>query len=130
MRHGARYPTAGDAAELFAARLEALGDTFQASGELSFMNEWKYRLGSDILVPFGRQQCYQLGVRSRMAYGRLLGDFYDKGALPVVSRVELSGRAKASRAGEGIGVELLRTPGLLAWSCSSLRPTLPSDASI
>lgn len=40
---------------------------------------------SEILNPFGRQQCYELGVRSRMAYGHLLNDFTEKGTLPVVS---------------------------------------------
>lgn len=48
------------------------------------MNDWTYKLGGEILNPFGRQQCYQLGVRSRMAYGHLLKNFTDSGTLPVV----------------------------------------------
>ncbi|BEJ06208.1 hypothetical protein CcaverHIS641_0307300 [Cutaneotrichosporon cavernicola] len=87
MRHGARYPTAGDAAEVFATRLlnaSTMGD-FEASGDLAFLNDWTYKLGSDILIPFGRLQCMELGVRSRLAYGQLLNDFTEKGTLPVVS---------------------------------------------
>lgn len=84
-RHGARYPTAGDNAELLATRLLNASQTggLKASGELSFLNDWTYKLGSDILVPFGRQQLYELGVRSRVAYGHLLNDFTARGELPV-----------------------------------------------
>lgn len=87
MRHGARYPTAGDAAEGFATRLlnASAAGGFKASGELEFLNQWTYKLGSDILIPFGRLQCMELGVRSRLAYGQLLNDFTEKGTLPVVS---------------------------------------------
>ncbi|CAK9780434.1 unnamed protein product [Cutaneotrichosporon oleaginosum] len=85
MRHGARYPTAGDAAEHFATRLLNASKTgdLKATGDLAFLNEWTYKLGSDILVPFGRLQCMELGVRSRLAYGQLLNDFTEKGTLPV-----------------------------------------------
>lgn len=34
-------------------------------------------------MPFGRQQLYELGVRSRIAYGHLLNDFTERGELPV-----------------------------------------------
>jgi hypothetical protein len=87
MRHGARYPTSGDAAEHFATRLlnASAAGGFEASGDLAFLNEWTYKLGSDILIPFGRLQCMELGVRSRLAYGQLLNDFTEKGTLPVVS---------------------------------------------
>ncbi|GMK53584.1 hypothetical protein CspeluHIS016_0101700 [Cutaneotrichosporon spelunceum] len=85
MRHGARYPTSGDAAELFATRLlnASTAGEFEASGNLAFLNDWTYKLGSDILVPFGRLQCMELGVRNRVAYGQLLNDFTEKGTLPV-----------------------------------------------
>ena len=59
-RHGARYPTTGAGAELLAEKIQAytngtLGDiTF--SGELSFLNSWKYLLGNEILVPVGKQE--------------------------------------------------------------------------
>lgn len=84
-RHGARYPTAGDNAELLATRLLNASQTggLKATGELSFLNDWTYKLGSDILVPFGRQQLYELGVRARVAYGHLLNDFTARGELPV-----------------------------------------------
>ncbi|WVN90098.1 uncharacterized protein L203_105333 [Cryptococcus depauperatus CBS 7841] len=80
-RHGARYPTSypgGPGA--FASRLKfATGWT--ASGDLSFLNEWNYQLGAEILVPFGRSQLYDLGVSARIKYGFLLDRFKSK--LPV-----------------------------------------------
>ena len=59
-RHGARYPTTGAGAELLAEKIQnytngTLGDiTF--TGELSFLNSWKYLLGNEILVPVGKQE--------------------------------------------------------------------------
>ena len=52
-RHGARYPTLGSQVELFGQRLAAAAATFKASGALKFLNDWKYELGAEILVPKG-----------------------------------------------------------------------------
>lgn len=70
-RHGARYPTtnpngpAGLATRLKAAK-------FKASGKLKFLNDWDYKLGAELLTPFGRSQLYNLGVSARIKYGFLL----------------------------------------------------------
>ena len=55
-RHGARYPTSypgGPAA--FAAKLADTAGWTTKDG-LEFMNDWKYKLGSELLTPFGRSQ--------------------------------------------------------------------------
>jgi len=82
-RHGARYPTtwckcvlqlvpdsftdisgsiplasfAGPAS--FAAKLRNVSDSgvkWKAKGSLDFLNNWTYKLGGELLTPFGRQQ--------------------------------------------------------------------------
>ncbi|KAF9516142.1 hypothetical protein BS47DRAFT_1341238 [Hydnum rufescens UP504] len=88
-RHGARYPTsfasfAGPAR--FAQRLRnasADGKEWEATGDLKFLNNWTYKLGGDLLTPFGRQQLFDLGVSMRLKYGFLLQNFTEKQALPV-----------------------------------------------
>lgn len=81
-RHGARYPTSGAPPASFAAQVHAAASagTFRASGPLAFLNTWTYRLGAEILTPFGRAQLFELGVGFRVKYGDLLKGFTD---LPV-----------------------------------------------
>lgn len=81
-RHGARYPTSGSSPANFAAKLHnaSAGAGFDATGPLEFLATWKFKLGAEILTPFGREQLYALGVGSRVKYGELLKGFSD---LPV-----------------------------------------------
>ncbi|KAL6310042.1 histidine phosphatase superfamily [Sparassis latifolia] len=81
-RHGARYPTSGSDPGQFAAFVHsaAEGAGFTATGPLEFLNSWTYKLGAEILTPFGREQLYELGVGFRVKYGELLKGF---NALPV-----------------------------------------------
>ncbi|EPQ60548.1 phosphoglycerate mutase-like protein [Gloeophyllum trabeum ATCC 11539] len=77
-RHGARYPTSGSGPANFAAKLHASvvnGTGFNASGALAFLASWEYKLGAEILTPFGREQMYDLGVGFRVKYGKLLKGF-------------------------------------------------------
>ncbi|KAH9484974.1 3-phytase A [Psilocybe cubensis] len=77
-RHGARYPTADSGPPGFAAKVNAAansGSGFSAKGDLSFLNTWTYKLGGDILTPFGRSQLFNLGVGFRVKYGQLLKGF-------------------------------------------------------
>ena len=53
-RHGSRYPTLGTNVMDFGEKIAAAAGTFQAKGALSFLNDWKYELGAEILVPKGR----------------------------------------------------------------------------
>lgn len=58
-RHGARYPTADSGPPGFAAKVNAAANSgagFSATGDLEFLNTWTYKLGGDILTPFGRSQ--------------------------------------------------------------------------
>ncbi|GAA5892720.1 hypothetical protein JCM6882_000564 [Rhodosporidiobolus microsporus] len=70
-RHGARYPTTGAGPEAFSKNVVG-NPAFKATGDLSFLNGWKYKLGGEILVPFGRQQLFNLGASFRVKYGHLL----------------------------------------------------------
>jgi hypothetical protein len=44
---------------------------FTASGPLSFLNDWTYGLGAEIIVPSGRLQLFQSGVHRYYQYGHL-----------------------------------------------------------
>ena len=55
-RHGARYPTLGNGGPAgIAARLKA-AKGWTGSDDLAFLNNWSYKLGAEVLTPFGRQQ--------------------------------------------------------------------------
>ncbi|KAH9947918.1 histidine phosphatase superfamily [Amylocystis lapponica] len=76
-RHGARYPTSGSSPAQFAELVNSAADCdgFTASGPLEFLATWTYKLGAEILTPFGREQLYDLGVGFRVKYGDLLKGF-------------------------------------------------------
>lgn len=55
-RHGARYPTSNPAGPAgLAARLKEAGD-WTADGPMAFLKGWEYKLGAELLTPFGRSQ--------------------------------------------------------------------------
>ncbi|KAF9009542.1 histidine phosphatase superfamily [Cyathus striatus] len=85
-RHGARYPTAwasyGGPAN-FSGRLHNVASEWSGKGELEFMNDWTYKLGEELLTPFGRQQLYDLGISLRLKYGFLLENFTATNTIPV-----------------------------------------------
>jgi hypothetical protein len=60
-RHGARYPTSGVGVVQFAERIAKASDQFDPKGPLSFLKGWEYNLGSEILVPKGREELYNSG---------------------------------------------------------------------
>lgn len=83
-RHGARYPTSGAAPATFAAKIANATKTgFSATGDLSFLADWTYKLGAELLTPFGRSQNFLLGVEYRQLYGHLLNNFTEQGTIPV-----------------------------------------------
>lgn len=54
-RHGARYPTGDAAPAVFAAKVANASraeGSFVASGPLSFLNDWSYKLGAELLTPY------------------------------------------------------------------------------
>ncbi|KAF9220158.1 phosphoglycerate mutase-like protein [Gyrodon lividus] len=104
-RHGARYPadvTSASGPPGFASRLRAHAGNFTASGPLSFLNDWTYKLGQEGLTPFGRAQLFDLGVSMRMRYGFLLKNFTESNALPVF-RTESQNRMLASAQNFALG---------------------------
>lgn len=83
-RHGARYPTSDAAPQTFAKKIaNATENGFTVSGELTFLANWTYKLGAELLTPFGRSQNFLLGVSYRELYGHLLNNFTEAGTLPV-----------------------------------------------
>lgn len=84
-RHGARYPTSGANPSAFATKLHNITalNGFTSWGELEFLNKWTYKLGAELLTPFGRLQNFELGIAARQQYGSLLNNFTEQGALPV-----------------------------------------------
>jgi len=104
-RHGARYPTGyaayGGPAN-FSSRLHNSASQWNTHGALSFMNDWTYKLGEEVLTPFGRQQLFDLGVSMRIKYGYLLKNFTDTNALPVF-RTESQDRMLSSALNFAIG---------------------------
>jgi len=84
-RHGARYPTSGAAPATFAQKVAnaTKAGGFKTTGELAFLSDWTYKLGAELLTPFGRLQNFELGVEYRQLYGELLNNFTAQDALPV-----------------------------------------------
>ncbi|KZF26967.1 phosphoglycerate mutase-like protein [Xylona heveae TC161] len=70
-RHGARYPGASSGVTKFGQKMMKLKGTFKATGALSFLNDWTYKLGKEILVPVGRQQLFDSGIAHYYQYGHL-----------------------------------------------------------
>ena len=113
-RHGARYPTeymrfASPAA--FATKLHKANQgkkgKLKAKGALAFLNTWTYKLGHNVLTPFGRQQLFDLGVGMRLKYGFLLESFTDPHSptarrLPII-RTESQDRMLASATNFALG---------------------------
>lgn len=83
-RHGARYPTSDAAPPTFAKKIANATETgFSVSGDLAFLADWTYKLGAELLTPFGRSQLFQLGLAHRQLYGSLLNNFTEAGTLPI-----------------------------------------------
>ncbi|TIA68763.1 hypothetical protein E3P92_03881 [Wallemia ichthyophaga] len=78
-RHGSRYPTPSANPAKFAEKLsKAVADsnnTVEFTGEIEFMAEWTYKLGSAILTPIGRTEESDSGSSFRTNYGYLLNGF-------------------------------------------------------
>ncbi|PIL29397.1 hypothetical protein GSI_09449 [Ganoderma sinense ZZ0214-1] len=104
-RHGARYPTGsasyGGPAN-FSARLQSAPPFWAAHGPLDFLNDWTYKLGEEVLTPFGRQQLFDLGVSMRIKYGFLLRNFTASNSLPVF-RTESQDRMLSSALNFALG---------------------------
>lgn len=105
-RHGARYPTSDIYTKwepgAFAERIHKTSGNWTTTGKLAFLNDWTYKLGGDVLTPFGRHQLFELGVTTRLKYGHLLKNFTEANTLPVF-RTESQDRMLASALNFAIG---------------------------
>ncbi|KAE9381660.1 phosphoglycerate mutase-like protein [Stipitochalara longipes BDJ] len=70
-RHGSRYPTTGDIVFALGQKIADSNGKFKASGQLSFLNDWEYELGAEILVPRGRQELFDSGILHYYQYAQL-----------------------------------------------------------
>ncbi|KAJ8612750.1 hypothetical protein MRB53_037326 [Persea americana] len=67
-RHGSRYPTS--TSTIVSKFVNATGK-LNATGPLSFLNTWTYKLGEQILTPLGRSELFDSGVLHQIQYGHL-----------------------------------------------------------
>ena len=88
-RHGARYPTTGSSVVSFGKNLSDIIAQGSAGfkDKLAFLDTWSYGLGTEELVPFGRQQLFESGVSHYYSYGTL----YDT-ATKIVARTTTQDR--------------------------------------
>ncbi|OAA37269.1 3-phytase A precursor [Beauveria brongniartii RCEF 3172] len=70
-RHGSRYPTSGSDVVRFGKKVADEREKATFKGALAFIQDWKYELGHEILVPKGRQELYDSGVLHNYMYGKL-----------------------------------------------------------
>lgn len=70
-RHGARYPTTGTGVERLGKVIAEKQEKAHFKGPMSFINDWKYELGLEILVARGRQELFESGVLHSYMYGGL-----------------------------------------------------------
>jgi len=54
-----RYPTLDYGGPAGVAQRLGAASGWKASGDLSFLNTWSYKLGAELLTPFGRGQLCQ-----------------------------------------------------------------------
>ncbi|OAA48687.1 3-phytase A precursor [Metarhizium rileyi] len=70
-RHGSRYPTTGAEVAQLGQKIANASEQFKPRGPLSFLRDWEYQLGAEILVPKGREELFQSGVLHSYMYGSL-----------------------------------------------------------
>ncbi|KAI9838306.1 MAG: hypothetical protein M1819_005574 [Sarea resinae] len=70
-RHGSRYPTSDSSVAKFGKRIAKAAGSLNATGALSFLNDWKFQLGAEILVPVGRGELLNSGILHYYQYGHL-----------------------------------------------------------
>lgn len=74
-RHGDRYPTSysTEGAPYFGSVIAnaTQANNLSVSGPLSFLSNWTYQLGAEVLTPFGAQELFDSGIKAYYEYGRL-----------------------------------------------------------
>ena len=88
-RHGSRYPTD----PLVIGKLLD-NKNYTVTGELEFLNDWKYLQGVNILTKLGNQQLFDKGVRTFFRYGQLQD--WNEDAEKIVARTTSQERITSS----------------------------------
>jgi len=57
--------------QVLGLKMDERSKDFKATGPLSFLNDWKYELGYEILVPRGRQELFESGINHYYRYAQL-----------------------------------------------------------
>ncbi|KAG6005252.1 hypothetical protein E4U21_000289 [Claviceps maximensis] len=70
-RHGSRYPTSDSDVARLGEKIANASGSFKPRGSLTFLQDWKYELGAEILVPKGRQELFDSGVLHNYMYAGL-----------------------------------------------------------
>ncbi|KAF2471100.1 3-phytase A precursor [Lindgomyces ingoldianus] len=70
-RHGSRYPEISGRERTLGKKIMGAKGKFTASGALEFLNNWKFMLGAEILVPIGKQELFNSGTLHYYNYGHL-----------------------------------------------------------
>lgn len=97
-RHGARFPT--DALNDTLAKLvnkignDARRGKFEPKGDLTFMNQWKYKLGQALLVHQGAQELFDAGVKSYYEYAELMQSLKHKPVIRTTSQSRMLDSAR------------------------------------
>lgn len=91
-RHGARYPTIGAGPTIFAQKFAERSAQTNFSGSLSFLNDWTYTLGYEILTPLGREELYESGTLHYFQYGHL----YENNGGKILARTTTQHRMRQS----------------------------------
>ncbi|KAF2268328.1 3-phytase A precursor [Lojkania enalia] len=75
-RHGSRYPEVSGAApeRILGKKIMDAKGRFKGHGPLSFLNDWKFMLGAEILVPIGKQELFNSGTLHYYQYGHLFSN--------------------------------------------------------
>lgn len=55
----------------FGQKVAKASATLKAKGALGFLNNWRYQLGHEILVPKGRQELFDSGILHSYMYSSL-----------------------------------------------------------
>lgn len=102
-RHADRYPTtySTEGAPFFGQTIANASENgkLNAHGPLSFLNNWTYELGAEILTPYGAQELFDSGVKAYYQYGRLYNSTRKKPVIRTTSEERMLDSARYWTAG-------------------------------
>ncbi|KAF2206081.1 3-phytase A precursor [Delitschia confertaspora ATCC 74209] len=91
-RHGSRYPEMNGRERKLGQKLTEAKGKFKAHGALAFLNDWRFMLGAEILVPIGKQELFNSGTLHYYQYGHL----YPNNGSKIIARTTTQKRMRES----------------------------------